>query len=70
MIKTATSFESENKYLQGIFDSARDVLLSSVKTFGERRVLTTSADGDTMTLNSEVLGASTLACFDSFTDAG
>ena len=64
MIKTATSFESENKYLQGIFDSARDVLLSSVKTFGERRVLTTSADGDTMTLNSEVLGASTLACFD------
>ena len=64
MIKTATSFITDNKYLQAIYDSAERVLLSSVKAFGDRRVLTTSPSSETMTLNSEVLGASTLAAYD------
>lgn len=64
MIKTATSFITDNKYLQAIYDSAERVLLSSVKAFGDRRVLTTSPDAEIMTLNSEVLGAATLAAYD------
>ena len=64
MIKTATSFITDNKYLQAIYDSAERVLLSSVKAFGDRRVLTTSPDAEIITLNSEVLGAATLAAYD------
>ena len=64
MIKTSTSFVTDQKRLQGIYDNAERILLSSVKAFGDRRILTDSPDGDTATLNSEIIGASVLSHYD------
>lgn len=64
MIKTATTFTTDNEYLQTIYDNAEQVLLSSVKSFGDRRVLTVTPSADRMTLHSEVLGAATLSARD------
>ncbi len=64
MIKTSTTFSTDNKHLQAVYDSAERVLLDSVRLFGDRRVLTTRVNSDRMTLNSEVLGASTLSAYD------
>lgn len=64
MVRTETTFTTSSKVLQKIYDGARDVLLSSVKPFGVRRVLTTGADSATTTLHSEVIGAATLSRYD------
>lgn len=64
MISTETTFTTGSKALQKIYDGARDVLLSSVKPFGTRRVLTEGVDSQTTTLHSEVMGAATLSRYD------
>lgn len=64
MIKTSTTFVTDNKHMQALYDGAERVLLSSVKAFGDRRVLTAGPRADRMTLNSEVAGAATLSAYD------
>lgn len=64
MIHTETSFSTNDKRLQALYDGARALLLSSVKPFGDRRILTEGAASDTATLQASILGASTLACYD------
>lgn len=64
MVRTQTTFTTSSKALQKIYDGALDVLLSSVKPFGTRRVLTGGVDSCTATLHTEVIGASTLSCYD------
>ena len=61
MVRTETTFTTSSKVLKRIYDGARDVLLSSVKSFGTRRVLTSGSDSATTTLHSEVIGAAIAA---------
>ena len=63
MIKTATAFTTDHKQLQALYDNAERILLSSVKAFGDRSVLVNSPNAEEMTLNAEVLGATTLAAY-------
>lgn len=63
MIKTSTSFVTDHKYLQAIYDNAERILLSSVKSFGDRAVAVRRPNAAEMTLNSEVLSAATLAAY-------
>lgn len=64
MVQTQTTFTTSSKALQAIYDGAYDVLVSSVKPFGERRILTTGAEAQTTTLNTEVMGTATLSRYD------
>lgn len=64
MVRTETTFTTSSKSLQKMYDGARDVLLTSLKPFGTRRVLTTDTNAMSTTLHSEVMGAATLSRYD------
>lgn len=64
MVRTDTTFTTSSKALQAIYDGACRVMRASVKPFGDRRILTSGADSDTTTLHTELVGATTLSCYD------
>ena len=64
MVRTETTFTTNDKRLQALYDGALDVLLSSVRSFGDRNVLTEGTHSDTLSLSSSILGAATLARYD------
>lgn len=67
MIKISTEFKTDNKKLDALYCKAKDILFSSVKQFGDYKVATSSAEGNTVTLNESILCAETLVRFDPLT---
>lgn len=61
MIHTDVHFTTTDRKLSSLYESAKNTLFSSVKPFGTRKLLTEAADSDTITLNTGILTAQTLA---------
>ncbi len=64
MIHTNVSFRTTDKRLDRLYACAKDTLLSAVKNFGDRKLLTDSPSGHTATLNYSLMSAETLADYD------
>lgn len=64
MIRTGAEFHSENKKLNMLYERAHGILMSSLKPFGERRLMTEAPEGNSISLFSGILGAQTLAYYD------
>ncbi len=64
MIKISTEFKTDNKTLDALYKKATDILFSSVKSFGDHRLVTEGENSDKITLTSGALCAETLARFD------
>lgn len=64
MIRTGAAFHSENKKLNMLYERAHGILMDSLKPFGERRLMTESPDGNSISLFSGILGAQTLSSYD------
>ncbi len=64
MIQTGVSFTTTDKKLDRLYESAKNTLLSSIKSFGERNLLTDAPSGNTVTLNYSLMSAETLADYD------
>lgn len=67
MIKISTEFKTDNKKLDALYTKAVEILFSSVKQFGNYKVVTSGAESDAITLNEAILCAETLARFDPLT---
>lgn len=64
MIQTNVSFTTTDKKLDRLYESAKNLLLSSVTSFGDRSLMTDAPNGDTVTLNYSLMSAETLADYD------
>lgn len=64
MIRTSVSFSSTDKRLERLYTRAKDTILASIKSFGNRKLLTDAPNSDVITLNYSVLTAETLADYD------
>ena len=64
MIHTGVSFTTNDKKLNQLYESAKNTLLSSIQSFGERKLLTDAPNGNTVTLNYSPMSAETLANYD------
>ena len=64
MIKISTEFKTDNKTLDALYKKATEILFSSVKQFGDHRLITEGTDSDRITLTSGAMCAETLARFD------
>lgn len=61
MIHTAADFTTTDKKLDHLYHRAKNVLFSSVKSFGERKLVTDAPNSTTVTLNYSPMSAETLA---------
>ncbi len=64
MIQTNVSFTTTDKSLARLYECAKETLLSSIKDFGNRKLLTDAPSSDTVTLNYSLMTAETLADYD------
>ena len=64
MIQTNVSFTTTDKKLDRLYESAKNLLLSSVTSFGDRSLMTDAPNGDTVTLNYSLMSSETLADYD------
>lgn len=64
MIRTGAEFYSENKKLNRLYERAHGILMDSLKSFGERKLVTEGPESKSISLLWGILGAQTLSYYD------
>lgn len=64
MIQTNVNFTTTDKKLEKLYENAKNTLFSSIKDFGNRKLLTDAPNSNTITLNYSPMSAETLADYD------
>ena len=64
MIQTNAHFTITDKNLDRLYESAKNTLFASIKSFGDRKLLVDAPNSNTSTLNYSLMSAETLADYD------